>query len=75
MQVFEAASSVRTRAIAQTYVEAAMQVNVQCGPGFVNQSLAAATVTSGVGRAHGHIGGGAWGTLGLIWILILGLLL
>jgi hypothetical protein len=42
MAVFEAASGDRSSALASTYVNAAMQVNVNCGPGFVNQSLAAA---------------------------------
>lgn len=41
MNVFEAATSDRKSAIAGTYGTAAMQVNVQCGPGFVNSSLAA----------------------------------
>lgn len=42
MAVFEAASSDRKSALASDYVSAAMQVNVNCGPNFVNQSLAAA---------------------------------
>jgi len=42
MAVFETASSDRSSALASDYVGAATQVNVQCGPGFVNQSLAAA---------------------------------
>jgi len=46
MAIFEAASSDRTSALASDYVSAAMQINVQCGPNFVNQSLATA-VTSG----------------------------
>ena len=41
MAVFGAASSDRKNALASDYVTAAMQVNVQCGPNFVNQSLAA----------------------------------
>jgi len=47
MAVFEAASSDRASALASDYVSAAMQVNVQCGPSFVNQSLAAAVQSSG----------------------------
>lgn len=47
MAVFEAASSDRGSALASDYVNAAIQVNVQCGPGFVNQSLAAAVVSAG----------------------------
>jgi hypothetical protein len=41
MAVFGAASGDRKSALASDYVTAAMQVNVQCGPNFVNQSLAA----------------------------------
>lgn len=47
MAVFDAASSDRTSALASDYVSAAMQVNVQCGPNFVNQSLAAAVTSAG----------------------------
>jgi hypothetical protein len=46
MDVFEAATSDRKSALATDYVSAAMQVNVNCGPGFVNASLATA-VSSG----------------------------
>jgi hypothetical protein len=46
MNVFEAATSDRSSALASDYVSAAMQVNVNCGPSFVNSSLAAAA-TSG----------------------------
>jgi hypothetical protein len=42
MNVFEAATSDRSSALASVYVSAAMQVNVNCGPSFVNSSLAAA---------------------------------
>ncbi len=42
MAVFEAATSDRSSALASDYVSAAVQINVLCGPGFVNQSLAAA---------------------------------
>jgi len=45
MSVFEAASSDRSSALASDYVSAAMQVNVNCGPNFVNQSLAAPVVS------------------------------
>jgi hypothetical protein len=47
MAVFEAATSERGGALASVYTSAASQVNVNCGPGFVNASLAAAVVTSG----------------------------
>jgi hypothetical protein len=46
MNVFEAATSDRSSALASDYPAAAAQVNVNCGPSFVNASLAAA-VTSG----------------------------
>jgi hypothetical protein len=46
MAVFEAATSDRSSAIANVYSSAASQVNVNCGPSFVNASLAAAVVTS-----------------------------
>lgn len=47
MTVFEAASADRSSALASDYVGAAMQVNVNCGPGFVNASLPAAAAVSG----------------------------
>lgn len=47
MAVYEAASADRTSAIASNYVNAAMQVNVNCGPNFVNASLAAAVAING----------------------------
>ena len=47
MAVFEGATSDRSSIIAGDYVAAAQQINVQCGPGFVNQSLAAVIKTSG----------------------------
>lgn len=42
MQIFEADTSDRKSALFSDYVGAAMQVNVNCGPGFVNSSLAPA---------------------------------
>lgn len=47
MAVFEAASSNRSSALASDYVAAAQQINVQCGPGFVNQSLGPVAVGMG----------------------------
>ena len=52
MAVFEAASGDRAGVLAGDYSGAAALVNVQCGPGFVNQSLAAA-VTGGAGGRLG----------------------
>ncbi|PQE03076.1 C6 transcription factor protein [Rutstroemia sp. NJR-2017a BVV2] len=72
MQVYEAASADRTSAIAGTYVDAATQVNVQCGPGFVNQSLAAAAVTGAAGRGVDVRFGGHWALLILLWTMVMG---
>ncbi|CAG8951418.1 hypothetical protein HYFRA_00007333 [Hymenoscyphus fraxineus] len=47
MAVYAAATADRSSALASTYVGAAMQVNVNCGPNFVNASLAAAVANSG----------------------------
>jgi hypothetical protein len=40
MAVFESESADRKGVLAGNYVSAATQVNLQCGPSFVNQSLA-----------------------------------
>lgn len=48
MAVFEAASADRSQAVATTYVSAAMQVNVHCGPTYVNSSLAQAVLSAAV---------------------------
>ncbi|KAL3419571.1 hypothetical protein PVAG01_08069 [Phlyctema vagabunda] len=45
MEIFAAASSNRTNAIASTYASAAQIINVGCGPGFVNATLPAPAVT------------------------------
>ncbi|KAG9234830.1 hypothetical protein BJ875DRAFT_440898 [Amylocarpus encephaloides] len=45
MAVYEASTSDRNSALASGYVNAAMQVNVNCGPNYVNASLAAAAVS------------------------------
>ena len=66
MAVFEAGSSDRSSALAYDYVAAAMQVNVQCGPGFVNQSLAAA-VASGASTPLPF----AYGNTGLVALVVL----
>jgi hypothetical protein len=42
MAVFDAAAANRSQPVASTYVAAAQQINVQCGPGFVNASIPAA---------------------------------
>jgi len=47
MAVFDAATSDRSSLISGDYIAAAQQINVQCGPAFVNQSLAAAIKPSG----------------------------
>jgi hypothetical protein len=56
MAVFEAASSDRSSALASDYVAAAQQVNVQCGPTFVNQSLAAPVANGATYPAPGMMG-------------------
>lgn len=47
MALYQAASADRRQAIAYTYVTAAKQVNTICGPGFVNETLAAEVIASG----------------------------
>jgi hypothetical protein len=46
MAIFASTSSDRTSALASDYVDAAMQVNVQCGPTFVNASLPSAATSA-----------------------------
>jgi len=65
MAVFEAASSDRSGALASTYVSAASQVNVNCGPGFVNASLAEAVDSAAVSNLHAHPAG----SMGLVALL------
>lgn len=47
MAVFDSATADRGSSLAGDYVGAAQQINVQCGPGFVNQSLAPASQNFG----------------------------
>ncbi|KAK4146321.1 uncharacterized protein C8A04DRAFT_9897 [Dichotomopilus funicola] len=66
MALYKAATADRSQPIAATYQTAAEQVNVICGPGFVNESLAAEVVPSS--GAAGAVGGVAvvarmWGTV------------
>jgi hypothetical protein len=70
MAVFEAATSDRSSALAFDYVSAAMQVNVNCGPSFVNSSLAAAA-TSGaqVSQPLSNVGIFALVVLVASWLL------
>lgn len=65
MGVFEAASADRASALASDYVSAAMQVNVNCGPNFVNQSLAAAVVNG----SPSSVGGPSWGLFALVLLV------
>jgi hypothetical protein len=46
MDVYQAATADRTQLIARTYVSAAEQVNIVCGPNFVNKTLADPTSPS-----------------------------
>jgi hypothetical protein len=70
MAVFAAATSDRSSSLAFDYVSAAMQVNVNCGPSFVNSSLAAA-VTSGakVSQPLSNVGIFALVVLVASWLL------
>ncbi|KAK4039954.1 hypothetical protein C8A01DRAFT_36006 [Parachaetomium inaequale] len=47
MTLYQAATADRRQLIANTYVSAAKQANVICGPGFVNETLAAEVIPSG----------------------------
>lgn len=72
MAIFEAATADRSSALASDYVSAATQVNVNCGPTFVNASLAAAAVSSASTRAT-HPGNMGLFTLVLVlasWLLL-----
>lgn len=71
MSVFEAATSDRNSALAFDYVSAAMQVNVNCGPNFVNSTLAAAAVTSGsrISQPFSNLGIFALAMLVASWLL------
>lgn len=69
MSVFEAQTSDRGAAISATYAGAAQQVNVMCGPGFVNQSLAAAVTTSGA-NSIGMIPGSGMGIVTLLALVV-----
>ncbi|KAH7360327.1 hypothetical protein BKA65DRAFT_390686 [Rhexocercosporidium sp. MPI-PUGE-AT-0058] len=73
MAVFEAASADRTQALASTYVGAASQVNVNCGPQFVNASLAEAVNSAAVSNLHTQPAG-SLGLVALLAVLITWLL-
>jgi len=47
MALYQTATADRRRLIVNTYVSAAKQVNTICGPGFVNETLAAQVIPSG----------------------------
>ncbi|KAK4123069.1 hypothetical protein N657DRAFT_573671 [Parathielavia appendiculata] len=70
MAVYQVATADRRQWIADTYVGAAKQINTVCGPGFVNETLAAAVIPSGA--AAGVAGPSAWfvtagALLGVLW--------
>ncbi|PMD20367.1 hypothetical protein NA56DRAFT_573885 [Hyaloscypha hepaticicola] len=69
MNVFEAATSDRSSALASDYVSAAMQVNVNCGPSFVNSSLAAATSGAQISQPLSNAGIFALVFLVASWLL------
>ena len=58
MGLYQAATADRRQMIANTYAAAAKQVNVICGPGFANETLAAEVISSsGGGRLLTAAGG------------------
>lgn len=65
--MFEAASADRSSALASDYVDAATQVNVNCGPNFVNASLAAPMKTSGAQSSS--FSGSSTGLIALILVV------
>lgn len=67
MAIFSAAASDRSSAIANTYITAAQQINVQCGPGFVSSSLAAEVKSS----ASSFTPGFASSNLGILALLMI----
>jgi hypothetical protein len=70
MNIFEAATSDRDSALAFDYVAAAMQVNVNCGPSFVNSSLAAAVASGAqVSQPLSNVGIFALVVLVASWLL------
>jgi hypothetical protein len=52
MAVFQAATANRKQFIANNYQSAAQQINLMCGPGFVEEQLAA-EITSGALKSYG----------------------
>jgi len=70
MAIFDAATANRKSAIASDYIAAATQVNVQCGPNFVNATLAAAASSGSSGAlVPSNMGILALGILVLGWLL------
>jgi len=69
MAIFDAATANRKSAIASDYIAAATQVNVQCGPNFVNATLAAASSSSSSALEPSNMGILALGILVLGWLL------
>ncbi|KAI0390801.1 hypothetical protein F5Y17DRAFT_468659 [Xylariaceae sp. FL0594] len=53
MQIYQAATADRKSDIASSYAAAASQINAECGPGFVNTTLAAAVVGSSATASSG----------------------
>jgi hypothetical protein len=69
MAVFEADTSDRKSALFSDYVGAAMQVNVNCGPGFVNASLAPAASGASLSLGPSNVGVIALFVLVASWLL------
>jgi hypothetical protein len=71
MAIFETASANKSQGIYSTYTSAAGQINSQCGPGFVNATVAQVS-TGAAGRIPRGPSMVGWGMLGLV---VLGLVL
>lgn len=67
MDIYQTASADRDSAIASTYVSAAQQVNINCGPTFVNTTEASVATTSDSTRVY--IQSPGLGTFALVAII------
>ncbi|RDW83317.1 hypothetical protein BP5796_04808 [Coleophoma crateriformis] len=67
MDIFQAATTNRSSTIASTYSAAAQLINVQCGPTFLNTSLASVSVTTSA--AAPNIALGNTGLLALVIVI------
>ena len=65
MTIFSSAASNATQPVSANYKTAAEQVNMVCGPNFVNQNI---MVTSGA--MHGSTGAGPWSMLFVLVVML-----